>query len=42
MHKGVVQKLSLPQPFEVWNRNAYKSVDFKARDFSFQIQIAYL
>ena len=40
MHKGMAQKLSLPHPFEVWNINAYKSVNFKARDFFFQIQIA--
>ena len=40
MHKGVAQKLSLPDPFEVWNISAYKSVNFEARDFSFQIQIA--
>ena len=40
MHKGVAQKLSLPHLFEVWNVNAYKSVNFKARDFSFQIWIA--
>ena len=40
MHKDVAQKLSLPHPFEVWNINARKSVNFKARDFSFQIQIA--
>ena len=37
MHKGVAQKLSLPHPFEVKNINAYESVNFKARDFSFQI-----
>ena len=37
MHKGVAQKLSLPHPFEVLNIDAYKSVNFKARDFSFQI-----
>ena len=37
MYKGVAQKLSLPHPFEVWNINAYKSVIFKAKDFSFQI-----
>ena len=40
LHKGVAQKLSLPHLFEVWNINAYKSVNFKARDFSFQIWIA--
>ena len=37
MDKGVAQKLSLPHPFEVWSINAYKSVNFKDRDFSFQI-----
>ena len=40
MHKGMAQKLSLPQPFEVCNINAYNWVNFKAKDFSFQIQIA--
>ena len=32
MHKGVAQKLSLPDPFEFWNTNAYKSVNFKNPD----------
>ena len=37
MHKGVAQNLSLPHPFEIWNVNASKSVNFIARDLSFQI-----
>ena len=40
MHKGVAQNLSLPHPFKVWSINTYKSVNFKATDFSFQIEIA--
>ena len=37
MQKGVAQNLSLPHPFEIWNINANKSANFKARDFSSQI-----
>ena len=40
MHKGVAQKLSLLHPFELWSTNAYRSVNFEAKDFSFQIKIA--
>ena len=37
MHKGVVQILSLPYPLENLILNGHKSVDFKAKNFSFQI-----
>ena len=37
MHKSVAQKLSLPCPFENQTLNGHKSVNFKARDFSFWI-----
>ena len=37
MHKGVVQKLSLPRPLEYQTLNGHKSVNFWARDFSFWI-----
>jgi len=35
MQKGVAQKLSLSRPFENKTLNGHKSVNFKARDFSF-------
>ena len=40
MLKSVAQKLSLPRPLENSMLNGHKSVNFKARDFSFWIQIA--
>ena len=35
MHNSMAQKLSVPRPLENQNLNAHKSVNFKARDFSF-------
>ena len=37
MHKGVAQKFNLPSPLENQILNGHKSVNFKARDFSFWI-----
>ena len=37
MHKSVVQKLSLPRPFENQILNGYKSANFEGRDFSIWI-----
>ena len=35
MHKGVAQKLNLQRPFEKKILDGHKSVNIKARDFSF-------
>ena len=33
--EGMAHKLGLPRPLQVWNIDAYKSINFVARDFCF-------